>query len=469
MRTPLTQAETLFFAGNQLMKSGKAADAEQCFRQALTLDPNFSEVLTNLGLLLKQAGALAEAETCYKKAISIVPDGVQPYLLLGVMLLDSKRFAEAEKVGRQALQLAPESPVTWSNLGVLLACMHKEDEAELCYRTALKLDNTYAKALFNLGYILLRQGRFAEGWQCLGAREWYDSLAQHFSYPRWLGESLAGKSIVISIEAGHGDMIQFCRYGSMLKSMGATRVALVCHPGLKALFATLQGVDDVISLDEGIPATGFDYWTPPLSLPHYCHTRLENIPADIPYLSADADKLSTWSKLLPMSGYKVGLVWKGNPNFENDADRSLPSLDTLAPLGTVPGIQYVSLQKGEGEDEALRPPDGLVLLALGNQLVDFADTAAVISNLDLVISVDTAVAHLAGALGKPCWLLLPDYRTDWRWLTERTDTPWYPENMRLFRQPQSGNWSQVIIAVVAALHEWKQRQDLARSELTSCT
>ena len=159
-----------------------------------------------------------------------------------------------------------------------------------------------------------------------------------------------------------------------------------------------------------IPASGWDFWTPPMSLPYYCRTRLDSIPAAIPYLSADPAKLAKWSRLLPASGVCVGLAWKGNPDFENDGDRSLPSLDLLAPLGSVAGVNFVSLQKGAGEDEARRPPAGLSLLALGDALEDFADTAAVIAGLDLVISVDTAVAHLAGALGKPCWVLLPDYK-----------------------------------------------------------
>jgi hypothetical protein len=158
---------------------------------------------------------------------------------------------------------------------------------------------------------------------------------------------------------------------------------------------------------------------------------------------------------------RVGLAWKGNPNFENDADHSLPSLDLLAPLGAVPGVQWVSLQKGNGEDEAKRPPVGLDLLALGGALEDFADTAAVVACLDLVISVDTALAHLAGALGKPCWVLLPDYRTDWRWLTGRTDSPWYPAHMRLFRQSCAGGWLPVIASVVDALEGWMKEQGTA--------
>lgn len=186
-----------------------------------------------------------------------------------------------------------------------------------------------------------------------------------------------------------------------------------------------------------------------MRLPGLFDTRLDSIPAPIPYLKPQPELVRHWRERLPQQGLRVGLAWKGNPDFENDADRSLPSLMTLAPLAAVPA-HFVSMQKGRGEAEALQPPVGMSLHAIGPQLSDFADTAAVIANLDLVISVDTAVAHLAGALGKPCWLLLPDYRCDWRWMTERSDSPWYP-SMRLFRQTPGGGWAPVIEQVAAAL------------------
>jgi Flp pilus assembly protein TadD len=450
-------AETLFLDGNRRMEAGDAEGAEACYRQALLLNPRLGEAVANLGLLRERAGAVVEAETCYRQAIALNPSVNQNYLNLGVLLMNGKRFAEAEAVFMQALKRAPESPVAWSNLGVLLACVKREEEAEQCYRTAMALDGDHARARFNLSYVLLRQGRFEEGWQCLEARDWYAHLASHFTCPRWRGEPLSGKSIVIGFEAGHGDMIQFCRYAELLKTMGASWISLVCHPALKVLLSTLSAVDEVFSFHEEVPASGWDFWTPPMSLPYYCRTRLDSIPAPIPYLAPDPARADKWGALLPVTGLRVGLAWKGNPRFENDEDRSLPSLDVLSPLGEVSGVCFVSLQKGPGEAEARCPPAGLPLLAIGETLEDFADTAAIISCLDLVISVDTAVAHLAGALGKPCWLLLPDYRTDWRWLTGRTDSPWYPERLRLFRQPTGGNWPPVISAVVEALEEWKEK------------
>ncbi len=437
------------------MAAGDAAGAEACYRQALALDPDFSEALTNLGLLREKSGTAAEAEACYRRAIALNPRCIENHLNLALLLLNGRRFAEAEAESLQAIRLAPRSPQAWSNFGVILACMQRENEAERCYRTALGLDDAHAGACFNLAYILLRQGRLAEGWAYLEARQWYEVFERHFACPRWRGEPIGGKSLMVVLEAGHGDMIQFCRYLPLLRTQGAARLGLVCHPGLETLFATLPGVDTVFSVADDVPAHGWDYWSPPMSLPHYCGTRLDNIPAQIPYLAAEAQRLAAWQATLPGGKLRVGLVWKGNPLFENDAERSLPSLNVLSPLATVDGVCFVSLQKGEGETEALHPPPGLPLKVPERPLQDFADTAALVSCLDLVISVDTAVAHLAGALGKPCWVLLPDYKTDWRWLTGRSDSPWYPGVLRLFRQPAGGGWEPVVANLVSALQTWK--------------
>jgi tetratricopeptide (TPR) repeat protein len=218
----------------------------------------------------------------------------------------------------------------------LLARLKREDEAERCYHTALTLDASYDKARFNLAYVLLRQGRFEEGWQSLEARDWYAMLSRYFTCPRWQGEPLNGRTILIGLEAGHGDMIQFCRYASLLKAMGASRVAIVCHPGLTRLFASLLGIDEVFSVHDDVPKSSWDFWTPPMSMPYHCITRIDTVPAPIPYLAAEADKRALWGALLPTFGRRVGLVWKGSASFENDLDRSLPSLDVLAPLGAVP-------------------------------------------------------------------------------------------------------------------------------------
>jgi len=440
-------AHAWFFEGNAQMAAGEVAAAEECYRQALQLAPDFAEAYVNLGMLLEEIGEATEAEASYRCALSLNAGLFETHLNLGALLAGQKRFAEAESAYHAALHIDEHSPRAWSNLGVLYVCLHREAEAELCYSNAIGLDPDYTTARFNFSYLLLRQGRYEAGWQHLEARNWYAAQSAYFTCPRWQGEALAGKSILISFEAGHGDMIQFCRYAARLKAMGAARIDILCHPALQTLFASLVDVSQVLAFNGSIPSSGWDYWTPPLSMPYYCQTRLHSIPAALPYLYAQADKIAKWAACIPADGLRVGLVWKGNPDFENDADRSLPGLDTLLPLATLPGIALISLQKGAGESEALRPPAGFTLTHLGTDIQDFSDTAAIVASLDLVICVDTAVAHLAGAMAKRCWVLLPYYKTDWRWLVGRPDTPWYPGIMRLFRQPAMGDWSSVIADV----------------------
>ncbi len=457
MNADRTAAEAFYHEGNRHQLAGAVTEAERCFREALRLQPTLAEAHTNLGLLLEQRRALAEAEQHYRAAIHLHGRNAKPHLNLGALLAGQKRFVEAEAAYRRALALAPDSPAAWSNLGVLQAGRRRERDAERSYRQALALDAGHQPARFNLGYLLLRQGRFAEGWRCLEARKWRARLEKMIPGPRWQGEPLEGRSLLIVFEAGHGDMIQFCRYAAVLKAKGAARIILLCHPALKTLLATLESVDAVIALNEGGHLSGYDFWTLPLSIPLHCRTRLDSIPADLPYLRADARLVEKWSAVLApecrAGDFRVGLVWRGNPNFENDADRSLPDLRTLEPLGAVAGARFISLQKDAGEAEAACPPAGLPVLPLGPQISDFADAAAVLENLDLVICVDTAIAHLAGAMGKPCWVLLPDYMTDWRWLTARADSPWYPRVMRLFRQPRMGEWGEVVGAVRGALRD----------------
>lgn len=457
-------AEELFFEGNRLLAGGDAPSAEMCFREAVRIAPDFAEAYANLALMLNQRGAADRAEFYYQRSIALDPEHAQTHVNLGALLAQRKRFAEAEAAYIQAISIEPDAPATWSNLGVLYACVKREEDAERCYRTAMALDEGYRAARFNLSYLLLRQERFEEGWHFLEARNSYAALAARLDCPRWQGEALAGKSLLIGHEAGHGDMIQFCRYATMLKAQGASSITMICHPALKRLFATLDGVDTLYSLDQPFPTRGWDFWTPVLSIPYHCKTRSDSIPADLPYLHAAAELIARWTADIPAGGLRVGLAWKGSTEFENDADRSLPGLDVLAPLSTVAGVHLLGLQKDWNKDETSRPPAGFSLLHLGDGITDFADTAAIVAQLDLVICVDTALAHLAGALGKPCWVLLPDYKTDWRWLTGRSDSPWYPSIMRLFRQPKMSNWEAVITEVRAALEQLAHHKERAESQ-----
>jgi Flp pilus assembly protein TadD len=457
----LAYAKMLFAEGNRHMSAGNTRQAEACFREVIRLVPDSAEAAhTNLGLLLDQEGKSAEAEHHYLQSIALNPNRGKAHMDLGVLLAKQGRFEEADKAYRRALELTPNSAEAWSNMGVLQTYRKQEKEAEESYRKAMAIDPRYRLACVNLSYLLLRQGRFEEGWLRLDARDWYGQLEQRLPYPRWRGESLKGRSLLIGFEAGHGDMIQFCRYAAVLKTQGAGQIGLICHPALKSLFSTASGVDSVFAFDEDfvLPPSEWDFWTPPLSIPLYCRTRIDSIPANIPYLRADEKRLEKWSSVLSKgctpSDIRVGLVWKGSARFENDADRSLPCLETLEPLGSGAGMRFFSLQKLAGEDEAARPPAGLPVVNLGPQISDFADSAAIVANLDLIICVDTAIAHLAGAMGKDCWVLLPDYMTDWRWLTNRNDSPWYPRGMRLFRQPRRGDWAAVVSQVRMALQSF---------------
>jgi hypothetical protein len=412
-----------------------------------------AEAHANLGFVLNKQGDATQAEACYRDAIARDPSISTVHLNLGALLAQRKRHDEAQASYAAALALEPESSAVWSNLGALNLNLRRDETAEACLRHAMALDTNNHKARFNLAFLELRRGNWEEGWLLFESRDWYQALEQKLAFARWHGEDLAGKTLLVCYEAGHGDMIQLVRYVPLLKARGAKRVELLCHPALTTLLNSVQGVDAVHALDAPLPHQAFDYWMPQLSAPFHFQTRPDTVPAPIRYLQSDPERREFWANQLPKQPVRrVGLVWKGNPKFENDQDRSLPHLNVLAPLWNTPGVQFVSLQKGAGEDEVLACSMLQPLTDLGASMHDFADAAAIIDQLDLVISVDTAMAHLAGALGKPCWLLLPWYMTDWRWGAEGDRSVWYPQTMRLFRQGPDCDWSSVIADIAQALH-----------------
>lgn len=416
-------------------------------------EPDSAVAWVELGLHHESQRAWLEAAKAYQHALSLNPQLFEAALNLGAVLTRLQRFDESEAAHRQAIALRPEAPATWSNLGAMLACQRRDADAEACCRHALTLDPDHRNARFNLGYLLMRQGRWHEGWLCLEAREGPAWLQSKLPVPRWTGEPLEGRALLVVSDAAHGDLIQMARYGQVLKAAGAGPLVLYAQPALQTLLARGTGFDQVLTFEDPLPQQGFDLWTPSMSVPHLLGTGLHNIPASFPYLHADPDRVAHWRAMLPPERH-VGLVWRGNPLHEGDADRSFHDVQTLAPLGEVAGVRFINLQHAITANEQAALRQHLAFTALPAPLGDFDETAALVANMDLVITVDTSMAHLAGALGKPVWVLLHDHKTDWRWLDQRSDSPWYPETMRLFRQPRPGDWASVMQAVAQALQDW---------------
>jgi Flp pilus assembly protein TadD, contains TPR repeats len=405
--------------GNALARLGNAEEAIASYRAALALAPDQPEALSNLGSALHGRGALLEAEAALRQALALRPDYAAAAANLALVLRDQGRFDDALAACDAALSLVPGQP-TWRA---------------------------------NRATLLLQLGRFAEGWDDYESRWQADGFTEardRAPLPAWDGGDPSGRTILLQGEQGLGSMIQFARYAPVVAARGA-RVLLQAPRPLVRLFRHSfeppHGAVDAI-IEKGAPVPACDLQAPLMSLPRLCGTTLETIPADVPYLRADPASVAAWRQRLGDDGHRrVGLVWAGNPAHANDRNRSTPA-DALAPLvvGAPPDVRFVSLQVGSP------PPPALLAAGLVDaspELADFAETAAAIMNLDLVISVDTAVAHLAGALAKPVWLLTPPI-PEWRWLIDRDDSPWYP-TMRLFRQDRPGDWAGVIDRVAAAL------------------
>lgn len=449
--------EAHYNLGNLLREQQRVDEAELAYRCVIRINPGHVRAHNNLGSLLKAQSRFGEAESAYRCAIRIDPGNANALSNLGNVLKDQQRYAEAEAAYRQAIGIDASHASASYNLGLLLLDQQRMVDAEAAFRRAISVNPNHAEARMKIGQLCLAQGRFGEGWRYYAARfnvSPQPSNWPQFPWPPWRGEALQGKSLLVWPEQGYGDEIQFVRYLPVLKAHGASRITLVCKPALARLFASLGDVDQVIPLAETISFPQPDFWTPLLSIPEYLGTTLESIPATIPYLQAAEADRQRWRQLMPRVGLRVGLVWRGSAGHANDANRSLPGLATLRPLWQIPGVNWVSLQKGQGEEEARSPSPPQSLLNLGGAMEDFADAAAIVDQLDLVICVDTAIAHLAGALGKPCWVLLPVHGTDWRWLRDRDDSPWYPGQMRLFRQARHGDWTETVAAVVQSLAEF---------------
>jgi tetratricopeptide (TPR) repeat protein len=451
--------------GNILMECKRVEDAAVAYRQAIELAPGYAEALYNHANALYRLKRFADAVDAYHRALAIEPDRADASTNLGITLHGMDRSAEAEAAFRHVLALRPTHAEAHHGLANLLRDLERLAEAEQCYRKALDIRPGYRRARVNLAFFLLREGRYTEGWALYESRYDEPGFVYHASRvalrcAQWRGESLEGKSLLIFQEDGLGDMLQFGRYLSELKAQGAAFIAVGCDKPLHRLLQSHDAVDAVSDAEVAIDrSSGFDFWSSLMSVPHHLGTTIDTIPPAA-YLRTDPALAGKWRSRLDVlpAGHRVGLVWKGNPSHTNDANRSMPSVSLLAPLWTIPGANFVSLQKGQGEDEARNAPSGQPILHLGSDFSDLADTAAVIEQLDLVICVDTSTAHLAGSLGKPCWVMLPAQGTDWRWMREREDSPWYPDTMRVFRQPSPGDWESTVQQVWTAYVEtWTDR------------
>lgn len=430
------------------------AAAEGWLRAALVLQPDEPTTLNNLGDALRQQDRFDEAVACYVRATTLVPDYAEAYDNWGSALFMSGQPEAALAYHRRAITLKTDLAVARERLGLALVGLNRHEEGLRALRRGLALDPDVAKARLSEAWVLLALGRLALGWKALEAR-WIPRpdgppvVDRHGDHPRWRGRGrLAGRSIVLHAEQGNGDTIQFVRYAPLLARRGA-RVIVEAQQSLVALLRSLEGVDTVVPMDTDLPP--FDLHCPLMSLPLGCRTTLETIPAEVPYLSAPPERMAAWGERLgahPVGKRRIGLAWSGNPDHAQNRARSIP-LGRLMPL----------LNRSDCEFHVavtpVSPADRTTLQTLPHvidhsaALRDFADTAALLSHMDLVLSVDTSVAHLAGALARPIWVLLP-FSAEWRWLVGRADSPWYP-TARLFRQAAPGDWDSVVRAVTGAL------------------
>jgi tetratricopeptide (TPR) repeat protein len=443
--------------GEMLRLTGKPKQAAEEARRALEIEPAMAAALSNLGVALYELKDYEGSAQAHRKAVAAKPDFAQAHSNLGNALHALKRFDEAVVSYRRAIELAPNFADGWSNLGTTLHHSGRYDEAIAALRRAIALDPNQANAHSGLGILLLMRGDMAEGWE---EYEWRLKstevrLPYHPQRP-WQGESLKGRRIYIHAEQGFGDTIQFTRYVPLLAARGAA-VTFRVQQGLAGLFRqSLPGIE--VLGDRGAPAVIADCECALLSLPRLFGTRLETIPAIVPYLRADEKEAAQWrARFAKLGGFKVGIVWAGNPEHVNDMRRSIP-LDDLASVFAVPGVSFVSLQVGPRASELEKRRD-LKIADVSSDLVGFAQTAAAMEALDLVITIDSSVAHLAGALAKPTWLFMP-WVSDWRWLLGREDNPWYP-SMRLFRQLEGQSWREIAARVASELAKAAQGDQTA--------
>ncbi len=487
MRIMPRSTDAHFLLGNCCQQLKRLAEAKACYRSAITIDPDKASSYLNLGDLLIEEGHPDEAETLYRALLERNPGHPEGQINLALALSAQCCFTEAIETqmaalghqetdhiafsnlatfydqldqmdtslawAQKAIELKPDFADAWINLAYALHCLGREEESLAAYERAIAIAPDSPDANWGRALSLLSMGRYPEGWDAYEWRWKMKNMAgtwKEFNQPLWDGSVAPGKTLLLYTEQGLGDTLHFVRYAEEA-AQRCGRVILLCQPPLKDLLRGAPGVSQVMVDSESLPP--FDIQSPLISLPRLLHTTLATIPTALPYLIPTTAVCDRWRQVITPyvrdSCLRVGLVWAGGTAFKGDRRRSC-TLQQLAPLAEVDGAIFFSLQKGPAAAQTATPPHGMRLIDLSRQLTSFADTAGLIDQLDLVISVDTAVAHLAGAMGKTTWTLLP-FASDFRWLMYRDDTPWYP-TMRLFRQQHRGDWDHVVAKLVAALH-----------------
>ena len=432
-----------------LEKLGKLEEALASYKTALNLRPTSYNYCVSIANILRELKKLEEALKFYDKAITLKPGSPDAYNNRGIIYHELNRFEQALDNFNEAITIKPDYAIVYSSLGNTLGALWRYEEAIHNYKKAISIDPEFVDAHANLSTGLLLLGNYEEGWLEYEWRSKSEVLnksvgIRNFDQPLWLGkEPLKDKTILLYAEQGLGDTIQFCRYVPLVSALGA-KVILEVHPSLVPLLYDLDGVSQIIAKDSKLPE--FDYQCPLLSLPLAFKTTLETIPSSPSYITSNQNKVAIWqAQLGEKTKPRIGLVWSGSTTHKNDHNRSL-TLARLLPYLS-PSYEYISLQKEvrDIDQELLNKCE--IIKQFGDQLQDFTDTAALCGLMDLVISVDSSVAHLAAAMGISTWVLLP-YNPDWRWLLNRDDSPWY-HSVKLYRQPLVDDWNSVLEKIQA--------------------
>jgi Tfp pilus assembly protein PilF len=462
--------------GLAIWRQGRAAEAEPIYRRACPIKPDDFRILTNLGLAIYDQGRIEEAGEYYRRAIELQPDAFDALLNLGLVLSDQGKFVEAKDYLDAAHKLQPNSAPVFQNFGINLGRQGRWNEAIEKYEQGLRLEHDFPRLHLNLAYALLCLGDYERGWPEHEWRlKWRDYPGFRVNRPYWNGDDFQGRTILLHAEQGMGDTLQFIRFAPLVKARGGL-VLVCCHSRLLRLVARCHGVD--LAFDTSTRTPECDLHASLMSLPAILGTTVATLPNRVPYLAIDPVLVEHWrvelARLIGMetnargetpsrSGngrsarpFLIGIAWQGSPAHRADRWRSFP-LAQFAPLAELPGVRLINLQTDHGLDQLAPLAGRLPITELtGRRVRDFTETAAIMTHLDLVITADTAVAHLAGGLGVPVWVALCSVG-EWRWLDGREDSPWYP-TMRLFRQTTFGDWNGVFRRITEALKEVGSRQ-----------